>query len=326
MKAIVYRRYGQPEVLELAEVEKPVPADDEVLIRIRAAALNPLDGHLMRGRPYAARLASGLRRPKHSRPGVDVAGEVEAVGRDVSRFGPGDKVFGACRGALAEYGCANETKLAAKPESISFEEAAAVPVAGLTALQGLRDRGRLAEGEKVLVNGAAGGIGTFAVQIAKAMGAEVTGVCSTANVELVRSLGADHVVDYTQDDFTRGDRRYDLIFDLIGNRRFAESRRVMTADGRLVAAGGGGAQGERIFRHLGALASQAALSVFRRQKVLFFLARSNAADLGALAALIEAGKVKPVVGRTYALAQGAEALRLLVGGHARGKIVISVAP
>src|SRR5499433_211056 len=227
MKAIVVSKYGPPDVLKCEEVEKPTAGDDQVLIKVRAASVNPLD-RMMRGKPYLIRLMTGLRRPKDTRLGRDVAGQVEAVGRNVTRFKPGDAVFGACRGALAEYACASESKLATKPDKVTFEQAASVPVAGLTALQGLRDKGQIQPGQKVLINGAAGGVGTFAVQIAKSFGAEVTGVCSTRNLELVRSIGADEVIDYTREDFTSNGQHYDVIYDLVSNHSFSENRRALT--------------------------------------------------------------------------------------------------
>ncbi len=243
MKAIVYHRYGSPDVLKCEEIERPTPKDDEVLVKVRAASLNPLDWHFMRGEPYFIRLMTGLRRPKFTRLGVDVAGRVEAVGRSVTWFEPGDEVFGGCRGAFAEYACARESELITKPEGVTFEQAACVNVAALTALQSLRDKGRVRPGQKVLINGAAGGVGTFAVQIAKWLGAEVTGVCSTRNVEMVRSIGADHVIDYTGEDFTEGGRRYDLILDCVGSHRLSALRRVLSPEGTYIAVGGRAAGG-----------------------------------------------------------------------------------
>src|SRR5947209_5697178 len=237
MKAITYHEYGSPDVLECEEIEKPVPKHDEVLIKVRAASVNPLDWRLMKGKPRILRLFFGLRKPRLGQPGIDVAGEVEAVGRNVTHFKPGDELFGACRGAFAEYACTGESKLVMKPANVTFEQAASVNVAGLTALQGLRDKGKIQPGSKVLVNGAAGGVGTFAVQIAKTFGADVTGVCSTRNIDLVRSIGADEVIDYTQHNFTTSDQRYDLILDCVGNHPFSECRRVLTAKGRYVMIG-----------------------------------------------------------------------------------------
>src|SRR5437867_1172265 len=237
MKAIVYQHYGSPDVLACEEMEKPTPGDDEVLITVRAASVNPLDRHIMRGRPFPLRIAFGLRKPK-IRAGRDVAGQVEAVGRNVTQFKPGDEVFGACSGALAEYACPRESALATKPKNMTFEQAASVPVAGLTALQGLRDKGKIRPGQKVLINGAGGGVGTFAVQIAKSFGADVTGVCSMGKVEMVRSIGADRVIDYTQQDFTQGTQRYDLIFDLVATHSLPAYRRVLNPNGICVLAGG----------------------------------------------------------------------------------------
>jgi len=241
MKAAIYTHYGPPEVVQITDVEKPVPKDDEVLIKIRAASVNPLDWRLMRGEPRLMRLFFGLRKPRSGRPGIDVAGEVEAVGSKVTHFKPGDKVFGACRGALAEYACTAELRIAMKPDAVTFEQAASVNVAGLTALQGLRNHGKVQPGSKVLINGAAGGVGTFAVQIAKSFGAEVIGVCSTRNVDMVRSIGADEVIDYTQQDFTSSDssknKRYDLILDCVGNHSFSECKRVLNPDGRCIMIG-----------------------------------------------------------------------------------------
>src|SRR5437016_1152073 len=241
VKAIIRQKYGSPDVLELTEVEAPAPKDNEVLVEIHAASANPLDWHYMRGAPFLARLGEGLRKPRDTRLGVDIAGRVEAVGNNVTQFQPGDEVLGDCAGGFAEYASARENKLALKPANISFEEAAAVPVAAITALQGLRDMGKIQPGQKVLVNGASGGVGTFAVQIARSFGTEVTGVCSTRNVDLVRSIGADHVIDYTKEDFTKSEQRYDLIFDLIGNHSFSERRRILNPNGICVMAGVGGA-------------------------------------------------------------------------------------
>src|SRR5947209_4684128 len=237
MKAAIYESYGPPHVVRITEVEKPAPKDDEVLLKVRAASVNPLDWRLMKGEPRLLRLFFGLRKPRLGRPGVDAAGEVEAVGRNVTQFKPGDEVFGSCRGAFAEYACTGESKVAMKPEGVTFEQAASVNVAGLTALQGLRDKGKIQPGSKILINGAAGGVGTFAVQIAKSFGAEVTGVCSTRNIDMVRSIGADEVTDYTQHNFTAGNQRYDLILDCVGNHSFSGCRRVLNPDGRCVMIG-----------------------------------------------------------------------------------------
>jgi NADPH:quinone reductase-like Zn-dependent oxidoreductase len=321
MKAILYRNYGAPDVLHSEDVEKPSPGDDEVLIRIRAAAANPLDYHLMGG-TYILRLMTGLFKPKPTRPGADLAGEVEAVGRNVTRFRPGDAVFGGSRGAFAEYVCAREDRLALKPANLTFEQAAALPVAGLTALQGLRDKGRIQPGQKVLINGAAGGVGTFAVQIAKVFGAQVTGVCSTKSVDLVRSIGADHVIDYTRDDFTRSAQRYDLIFDCVGNRPLTAYRRVMTPKGTFIACGV--RPGGRWIGPLPSLLKLLVSSWFVSQNVVFFIARIGTDDLIVLKELIEANKVTPVIDRRYTLSEAPEAVRYLKEGHARGKVVMTV--
>jgi NADPH:quinone reductase-like Zn-dependent oxidoreductase len=321
MKAIVYHHYGSPDVLVCENVEKPSPGDDEVLIRIRAAAANPMDCHLMSG-AIIMRPMTGLRKPKMTRPGADFAGEVEAVGRNVTRFKPGDPVIGGARGAFAEYVCAPENRLALKPANLTFEQAAAIPVAGLTALQGLRDKGRIQPGQKVLINGAAGGVGTFAVQIAKSFGAEVTGVCSTKSVDLVRSIGADHVIDYSQADFTRRAERYDLIFDCVGNRPLSASRRVMTSKGTFVPVGV--RPGGRWIGPLPYLLKLLVSSWFVNQKVVFFVASIRTDDLMVLKELIEANKVTPVIDRCYRLSEAPEAIRYLKAGHARGKVVMTV--
>jgi len=321
MKAIVYRNYGAPDVLHCEDVEKPTPGDDEVLIRIRAASANPMDYHLMSG-AFIIRPMTGLHKPKATCPGVDLAGEVEAVGRSVTRFQPGDPVFGGVRRAFAEYVCADENRLALKPVNLTFEQAAAVPVAGLTALQGLRDKGRIQPGQRVLINGAAGGVGTFAVQIAKSFGAEVTGVCSTSNVDLVRSIGADHVIDYTRDDFTRSAHRYDLIFDCVGNRPLSACRRVIPAKGTFVAVGV--RPGGRWIGPLPFLLKVLVSSWFVSQNVVFFVASIKQDDLIVLKELIEAKKVTPVIDRRYPLGEVPEAIRYLKEGHARGKVVITI--
>jgi NADPH:quinone reductase-like Zn-dependent oxidoreductase len=319
MKAIIYYDCGPPEVLKCEEIDQSAAGDSEVLIKVRAAAVNPLDWRLMRGGPYILRKLSGLGKPKMKRPGVDVAGQVVAVGTKVTQFSPGDEVFGTCRGAFAEYACAPSKALALKPRNASFEQAAAVPIAGLTALQGLRDKGKIQPGQKVLINGAAGGVGAFAVQIAKSFGAEVTGVCSTPKVNMVRSIGADRVVDYTREDFTQGTERYDLILDNVGNLSFASCRRVLSAHGRCVIVG---AQSVSTFL-LRALAAPV-LSPFASKKFVVFIAKSNTDDLRAIGDLIEAGKVTPAIDRRYNLNEVPEALRYLEQGHARGKVVITV--
>ncbi len=323
VKAITYTEYGPPDVLLCREVAKPVPGDNEVLVRIRAASINPLDWHFMRGAPYFLRLMAGLRRPKVTRLGVDVAGTVEAAGRNVTQFKAGDEVFGACRGALAEYVCATEGRVAPKPANVTFEQAAAVPVAAISALQALRDQGRIQPGQKVLINGAAGGVGTIAVQIARTFGAEVTGVCSTRNVDLVQSLGAHHAVDYTREDFTQSGRRYDLILDAIGNHSRSDLQRALTPTGIAVLVGG-----PNEGRWLGPVAGMlmaVASSWFTRQKLRPFMASLNKADLLVVEELLQAGKVTPVIDRTYPLSDVPSAIRYLEEGHARGKVVITMA-
>jgi NADPH:quinone reductase-like Zn-dependent oxidoreductase len=317
MKAVVYYNYGSPDVLKCEEIEKPTAGDNEVLIKVRAASVNPLDRFFMRGTPIV-RILPGLRKPKVTRLGVDVAGQVEAVGRNVTQFKPGDEVFGVCRGAFAEYVCAVEDKLALKPANISFEDAAAVPVAALTALQGLRDKGRIQPGHKVLVDGASGGVGTFAVQIAKSFGAEVTAVCSTRNVDTARSLGADHVIDYTREDFTQSGQRYDLILGANAYHSIFDYRRALSRNGIFVMVGGGWIQ------ILQAMLLGPFLSWIGSKKVRFFIAKINTKDLDFLKDLLEAGKVVPVIDRRYPLSDVAEALRYLEEGHAQGKVVITV--
>ena len=320
MKAIVCTQYGSPDILRLKEVEKPAPKDDEVLVTIHAASANPLDWHLMRGSPFLARLGGGLRKPKDPRLGVDIAGRVEAVGNNVTRFLPGNEVFGTVKGGFAEYACAREDRLALKPTNISFEEAAAAPVVAFTALQGLRDKGKIQHGQKVLVNGASGGVGTFAVQIAKSFGTEVTGVCSTRNLDMVRSIGADHVIDYTREDFTKNGQRYDLIYDAVGNRSVSDYKRALRPQGICVIAGFSTLS--RLFGHvvLGPL-----LSMTGNKKIgLMGLAKPNQKDLVFVKELLEAGKVIPVIDRRYPLSETAEAIRYLEGRHARGKVIITV--
>jgi NADPH:quinone reductase-like Zn-dependent oxidoreductase len=319
VKAIVGMEYGPPERLELQEIDPPVVEANGVLVRVHAVSVNPLDCHTVRGLPYFARLTFGLRRPKQRIPGVDVAGRVEAVGANVTQFRPDDAVFGACTGGFAEYVCGREQDFVPKPAGLTFAQAAALPTAGCTALQALRDQGRLQPGQHVLIIGAAGGVGTFAVQIAKAFGADVTAVCSTRNVELVRSIGADAVVDYTTADFTRSGRRYDLVVDAVGNRSVADLRSATTPTGTLVLLGAGGG---RLLGPLPQLLSASAVSRFVGQRMRMFVAKVDKADLLVLNGLIEAGKVTPVVERTYPLGEAPEALRHLETGHARGKIVI----
>ncbi|MGB6821637.1 MAG: NAD(P)-dependent alcohol dehydrogenase [Candidatus Acidiferrales bacterium] len=317
MKAAIYTKYGPPEdVVQIADVEKPVPKDNEVLIRVRAASINPLDWRFMRGKPYVGRIMFGLRKPSISRLGVDVAGQVEAVGKNVTQFKPGDEVFGVCRGSFAEYACAAEEKLEHKPANISFEDAAAVPVAALTALQGLRDKGRIQSGHKVVVDGASGGVGTFSVQIAKSLGAEVTAVCSTRNVETARSIGANHVIDYTREDFTKSGQRYDLIIGANAYHSVFDYRRALTQDGIYVIVGGG------LVRILQTMLLAPLLSRIGNKKIRFFVADINKKDLVFLRDLLEAGKVVPVIDRRYPLSSVAEALLYVEDGHARGKVVI----
>jgi len=322
MKAITYSEYGSPDVLRCEEIEKPAPADDEVLIKVRAASLNPLDWRMLRGKPYLLRAVSGLSKPKTTRPGVDVAGQIDAVGGKAVRFKPGDEVFGACRGALAEYACASESKVVTKPVNVTFEQAASAPVAALTALQGLRDYGKIQSGYRVLINGAAGGVGTFAVQIARSLGAEVTGVCSTRNLEFVRSIGADHVVDYTQQDFTGLGRRYDIIFDCIENHSLSARRRILNRNGVCVMVGAPHDRGWLVF--LGRLIKAPIVSRFSSRKAVMFIAKPNKEDLAVIGELMATGKLKPVIDRSYPLSAAADAMRYLEQGHARGKVIITV--
>ena len=317
MKAIVYTKYGPPEVLQLKEVERPVPRDDEVLVKIHAASANAADWHLMRAEPFLARLENGLLKPKNTKLGADVAGRVEGVGRNVTQFQAGDEVFGSMPlnelGTFAEYLCALEDALALKPARLTFEQAAAVPLAAFTALQGLRDKGQIQPGQKVLINGASGGVGTFAVQIAKSYGTEVTGVCSTRNLDLVRSIGADHVIDYTQEDFTRNGQRYNLIFDAVGNRSISDYQRVLSPNGICSVAG---------FTSLSRLFQVMFLG--GKKIGLMETAKANKKDLVIIQELLEAGKVVPVIDRSYPLSEVPEAIRYLETGHARGKVVITV--
>ncbi len=321
MKAIIYRRFGSPDVLSLEEVEKPTPADDEVLIKVRASSVNPVDWHLMRGTPYIGRPMMGWRKPRSPRLGVDVAGEVEAVGRNVTEIKAGDEVFGSCRGAFAEYTCTRASNVIVKPGSLSFEQAGCVDVAAMTALQGMRDKGGLQPGQSVLINGAAGGVGTFAVQIAKALGASATGVCSTRNVEKVRSLGADRVIDYTQEDFTRDAGRYDVLLDCVGNHSLSACRRTLRPKGVYVLVGGPAGRWIDPFPR----AIQAVIwSKLIRQKMAMMLAKSNNEDLALVRDFMTGGKVTPVIDRTYPLDKVPQAIGYLEQGHARGKVVITV--
>jgi NADPH:quinone reductase-like Zn-dependent oxidoreductase len=322
MKAIVYEHYGPPDVLRCEEIERPVPGDDEVLIAVRAASVNPLDWHSLRGTPFIGRLQFGLSKPKSTRLGADVAGRVEAVGRNVKDLKPGDEVFGACRGAFAEYVCASESTLARKPENVTFEQAASAPVAGFTALQALRDKGRLQPGQTVLINGAGGGVGTFAVQIGKWLGADVTGVCSTRNVERVRSIGADWIIDYTQEDFTQSGQHYDLILDCVGNHPLTACRRVLNPRGICIIIGA--PDGGRWIGPLPRLLQALVMSRLGNQSVVLFLARRNPKDLIVLSDLMAAGTVTPVIDRCYKLDEASEAIRYLEEGHARGKVVITI--
>lgn len=318
MKAIIYTNYGSPDVLQLKEIEKPTPKENEVLVKVHAAAANPADWHLMRAEPFVARLENGLLKPKHTRLGADVAGRVEAIGKNVTQFRVGDEVFGElplnALGSYAEYVAVPETLLALKPARLSFEQAAAVPLAGFTALQGLRDKGKLQPGQKVLINGASGGVGTFAVQIAKTLGAaEVTGVCSTRNLELVRSIGADKVIDYTQTDFTKSGQKYDLIFDAVGNRSVADLKRALTPTG--IGSVAGFTSMALLFQHM----------LLGGKKVgMMATAKANQKDLLILKELLETGKIVPVIDRRYPLSETAEAIRYLESGRARGKVIVTV--
>jgi NADPH:quinone reductase-like Zn-dependent oxidoreductase len=322
MKAIVYSNYGSRGLLRCEEIDKPTPGDAEVLIKVRAASVNPLDAGLMR-RPFLRRILSALSKRKSTGPGRDVAGQIEAVGRNVTQFQPGDAVFGLCGGAFAEYACASQLALVMKPDNASFEQAASVPLAGLTALQGLRDKGKIQPGQQILINGAAGGVGTFAVQIAKSFGAEVTGVCSTRNVEMVRSLGADTLIDYTREDFTKSGQHYDLIFDLVANHSFSARRRVLKPRGIYIGAGivGLGGSMRRLLAHQ---ITELVLSTFVSQQFITLMAKLSREDLSIMGELMEAGKVTPVIDRCYSLSEVPEAIRYLEQAHARGKVVITL--
>ena len=321
IKAIVQDRYGSPDVLRLKDIDKPVPEDNEVLVRVRAAAVNIGNWHVLRGIPYAMRPAVGLFKPKHEIPGLDLAGQVEAVGGSVKQFQPGDEVFGWCNGAFAEYACAEENNLLAKPSNLTLEQAAAVGDSAFTALNAVRDQGKVQTGQRVVINGASGGVGTFAVQIAKTFGADVTGVCSTKNVEMVRSIGATRVIDYTEEDFAQADQRYDVMLDLVGNRSLSDCMGTLSRQGTYVLVGV--SDMDRWFglaRQIKALS----LSPFVRQRVRVFIVRHNRADLAVLKELVEAGKVTPVIDRRYPLGDVPEALRYQGEGHSRGKVVITV--
>jgi NADPH:quinone reductase-like Zn-dependent oxidoreductase len=322
MKAVVYRCYGSPDVLAIENIEKPVPADNEVLVKIVAASVNPLDWHYMRGSPYIMRLGSGIGAPTDTSMGVDFAGTVAAVGKNVTQFKSGDEVFGGRSGAFAEYVTISDDRtLVKKPANISFEQAASVPIAAITALQGLRDNGQIQSGQKVLINGASGGVGTFAVQIAKSYGAEVTGVCSTRNVDMVKSIGADHVFDYTKEDYTESGNRYDLIIDMVGNHSLLANRRVLAPEGKFVIIGG--PKGNWLGPLMGPIKALL-LSPFVDQEFGILLARMRQDDLVVLAELLQAGKVAPVIDSRYALSEVAAAIRHSEDGHARGKIIIEV--
>src|SRR5437762_11835679 len=325
VKAIVYCDYGLTN-LKLENIEKPVPNDDQLLVRVRAASVNPYDWHFIEGTPKIMRaMGVGLRKPKDTRLGVDFAGTVEAVGKNVTQFKPGDEVFGGRGGAFAEYVCPRATRaVALKPASVSFEDAASVNIAGITALQALRDKGKVQPGQKVLINGASGGVGTFAVQIAKSFGADVTGVCSTRNVDLVTSLGADHVIDYTKEDFAKGEQRYDVILDNVPNHSLSECRRILTPNGKYVMIGGGGPNDNRWVGPFGRVIKAMVMSPFTSQKMGMMMADANGKDLSILADMMQSGKLKPIIDRTYNLNELAAAIAYLEEGHARGKVVITV--
>jgi NADPH:quinone reductase-like Zn-dependent oxidoreductase len=322
MKAVTYAEYGSADVLHVDDVEQPAPKDDEILVRVRAASINALDLHSMRGTPFLARLAFGLRKPKTGRIGVDVSGVVEGVGKGVTQFRSGDEVFGVCRGAFAEYVCGPESRFVNKPANVSFEQAAAVPIAAITVLQGLRDKGKVHAGQKVLISGAGGGVGTFAVQIAKVFGAEVTAVTRTANIEKLRAIGADHVIDYTRDDFTKRSERYDLVFDVGVNRSVSDLKRALTTKGTWLFVGGPGSGS--MLRSMGVVFRALAQSPFVSQNFRIVPARATKDDLNVLREFLEAGKIKPVIDRTYRLADVAEAMRHLASGTVCGKLVITV--
>jgi NADPH:quinone reductase-like Zn-dependent oxidoreductase len=318
MKAIVHTKYGSPDVLELKEVEKPTPKDNEILVKVHAASINKADLYLLRGPSLVRLMGEGLLKPKRKILGTDIAGRVEAVGKNVKQFQPGDEVFGGCRGSFAEYACAREDLLTLKPANVTFEEAAAVPLAAITAMQALRDKGHVQPRQKVLINGASGGVGSFAVQIAKSFGAEVTAVCSTGKLDMVRSTGADHVIDYTQEDFTKSGQRYDLIIAANGYHPISDYRHALSPKGICVTTGGSMAQ---IFQSLllGPL-----ISMIGSKKMVSLMARQNKTDLVFVKQLLEAGKIKPVIDRRYTLSEVPEAIRYLEEGHARGKVIITL--
>ena len=321
MKAIVQTRYGSPDVLQFKEVDEPAAGNDQVLVRVHAAAVNIGDWHLLRGVPYVIRVVAGLRRPKREIPGLDIAGRVQAVGRHVTQFRPDDEVFGWCKGAFAEYACAAESDLLPKPASLTLEQSAAVGDSAFTALAAVRDQGKVQPGDKVLINGASGGVGTFAVQIAKSFGANVTGVCSTRNLDMVRSLGADQVIDYTTEDFAQTGQRYDVMLDLVGTHSLSDCRRALTPRGTYVIVG---VKDMGRWLGLGRQIKALMLSPFVRQRMRVFVVRHNREDLGVLKELVEAGKVAPVIDRRFALSDAPDALRHQGEGHARGKIVIAM--
>src|SRR5881398_1141907 len=325
MKAIVYCDYGLTN-LKLENIEKPTPNDDQILVRVRAASVNPYDWHFIEGTPYIMRMMGvGLRKPKDTQLGVDFAGTVEAIGKNVTQFKPGDEVFGGRGGAFAEYVCPRANRaVALKPANLTFEQAASVNIAGITALQAIRDKGKVQPGQKVLINGASGGVGTFAVQIAKTFGADVTGVCSTRNVDLVRSLGADHVIDYTKEDFAKGDQRYDVILDNVPNHSLSECRRILNPEGKYVMIGGGGPSDNRWIGPFGRLIQTMLLSPFVSQKMGMMMAQLTKSDLTVLGDMMQSGKVKPVIDRIYKLSELPAAIAYLEEGHARGKVVITV--
>lgn len=324
MQAIVYCDYGSPDVLKLAKIAKPVPNDDQLLVKVRAASVNPYDWHFIRGTPYLMRLGVGLRKPKSIRVGVDFAGTVEAVGKNVTKFKPGDEVYGGKGGAFAEYLCVTEKSVVRKPDNITFEQAGAVQIAGLTALQALRNEGKIRPGQKVLINGASGGVGTFAVQIGKALGAHVTGVCSTRNIGMVRSLGADEVIDYTKEDFARNGQKYDLILDNVPNHSLSDCRRVLTPTGKYVMIGGGGPDDGRWIGPFARVIKIMLLSPFVSQKMVMMMTDPSQDDKNYLRDLMQAEKVTPVIDRSYKLSEVPEAIRYLEKGHARGKVAISL--
>jgi len=336
MKAAICTKYGPPEVIQITDVDKPTPSHNEVLLKVRAASVNPLDGGLMVGQPYTFRLFTGLRAPKNTRIGVDVAGQVEAIGTSVTQFQPGDEVFGVCirdaqasgvgvwinQGGFAEYACAPEAALTVKPPNVRFEQAASVPLAALTALQGLRDKGKVQPEQRVLINGAAGGVGTFAVQIAKSLGAEVAGVCSSGNVEMVRSLGAERVFDYAKEDFTASGQHYDVVFDCIGNHSLSACRRVLARKGIYLGVGGPGSRW--LLGLMGRPLAILVMSLLVSQRMAMFLALPRNEDLNFLRDLLASGKVTPVIDRCYKLSEVAEAIRYQQQHHARGKVVITM--